>query len=497
MKLSARITWAAVAALASQALPAVADSIITDWNNSTLEAIRQAKPGPPIVARALAVVHTCTYDAWAAYDATALGTRYNEYLRRPAAERTDLNKTIAISYAAYRALVDLFPAQKALFDQNMASLGFDPNDTSTDRTTPVGIGNLVSTAVLKFRHGDGSNQLGDMGGVPYSDTTGYKPVNDVDHIMDPNHWQPLRFSNGQGGFVIPGYIAPHWGTVVPFALKSADQFRPPPPAQYPKDLARYVGQAEEIITFTATLTDRTKMIAEYWADGPKSELPPGHWNLFAQFVSKRDRFTLDQDAKLFFALDNAVFDAGIATWECKRYYDSERPITAIHFLKAGKMIKGWVPFKGTQLIKGEDWIPYQPATFVTPPFPEHTSGHSAFSAAAAQVLKSFTGSDRFGNSVTFKPGSSHTEPGLTPSTTVTLSWNTFTEAADEAGISRRYGGIHFLAGDLEGRQLGRRVGRQTWLRALRYFNSPRVDRSLLRDDPESLDRDDIRTFGFR
>ncbi len=495
---AAKLTLAAVAALAAQASPLLADSIITDWNSATLEAIRQAKPGPPMEARALAIVHTCTYDAWAAYDANALGTRYNEYLRRPAAERTDLNKTIAISYAAYHALVDLFPAQKPLFDQAMASLNFDPADLSTDRTTPVGIGNLVSSAVLKFRHGDGSNQLGDMGLPPYSDTTGYKPVNDLDHIIDPNHWQPLRFSDGHGGFVAPGYIGAHWGTVSPFALRSPDQFRPAPPAHYPEDAARYTAQAEEIIQLSATLNDRSKMIAEYWADGPKSELPPGHWNLFAQFVSKRDKMGIDQDAKLFFALDNAVFDAGIATWESKRFYDYCRPITAIHFLKAGKMIKSWAgPFQGVKMIRGEDWIPYQPATFVTPPFAEYTSGHSAFSAAAAQILKSFTGSDKFGNSVTLAAGSSRTEPGAVPAADVTLSWNTFSDAADEAGISRRLGGIHFQPGDLEGRALGRRVGRQVWVKALRFFNNPKTDRTLLKDDKDSCDRDDSRLFGVR
>jgi hypothetical protein len=78
------------------------------------------------------------------------------------------------------------------------------------------------------------------------------------------------------------------------------------------------------------------MIAEYWADGPHSELPPGHWNLFARFVSHRDRLGLDDDVKLFFAVGNAVFDAGIALWECKRFYDSERPITAISVPQARK-----------------------------------------------------------------------------------------------------------------------------------------------------------------
>ena len=491
-----KIALAALSAVSGLCLSAQADSIVTDWNNATLEAIRLARPGPPIVARALAIVHTCAYDAWAAYDANALGTRYNEYLRRPQAERTEMNKTVAVSYAAYHALVDLFPAQKLMFEKFMNDLHLDPTDLSTDRTTAVGIGNLTSTAVLKLRHEDGSNQLGDFGLPAYSDPTGYRPINTLDGIVDPNHWQPLRFSDGNGGFVAPGFIAPHWGTVVPFALRNADQFRPQPPAQYPKD-PRYTLQADEIIQLSASLNDRSKMIAEYWADGPRSELPPGHWNLFAQFISHRDKMSLDQDAKLFFALDNAMLDASIATWESKRFYDYCRPITAIHFLKKGKGIKAWAgPNKGTQVIAGENWLPYQPPTFITPPFPEYTSGHSAFSAAGAQILRAFTGRDAFGGSVTFKAGSGKTEPGTVPAKDLTLAWNTLSEAADEAGISRRYGGIHFLQGDLEGRSLGRRIGRQTWMRSLRYFNDPRFDKTWLKDDRDCSERDDLRIFGI-
>jgi hypothetical protein len=108
---------------------------------------------------------------------------------------------------------------------------------------------------------------------------------------------------------------------------------------------------------------------------------------------------------------------------------------------------------------GRFWIPYQLSTFPTPPFPEFISGHSAFSAAGATVLRVFTGSDRFGSSVTLAAGSSKTEPALTPSSPVTLEWETFTGAANQAGLSRRYGGIHFEIADLLGRAAGRIAGR--------------------------------------
>ena len=178
------------------------------------------------------------------------------------------------------------------------------------------------------------------------------------------------------------------------------------------------------------------MIAKYWANGPRTELPPGHWELFGQFVSRRDNHSVDADAKMFFALANAIFDAGMAAWDAKRAFDSVRTVTSIPYLFHGQQIRAWRPFQGTQIFDGSLWIPYQPTTFPTPTFPEYITGHSTFSAAGAEILKLFIGSDKFGASVTFPAGSSNIEPGLTPQQDITLHWATFTIAAKQAGISR-------------------------------------------------------------
>jgi hypothetical protein len=241
------------------------------------------------------------------------------------------------------------------------------------------------------------------------------------------------------------------------------------PARYGSDTYRQ--EAQELIDFSASLTDQQKMIAEYWANGPHTETPPGHWDLFAQFVSARDHHSLDDDVKMFFALTNATFDAGIAAWDGKRAFNSVRPVTAVSYQFQGQQILAWGgPGEGTVSMDGSQWIPYQPSTFPTPPFPEYISGHSTFSAAAAIVLRLYTGSDSFGGSVTFPAGSSTIEPGITPAQAVTLQWATFSDAANEAGISRRYGGIHFKAGDLVGRAVGAAVGAQVWVKAQSYFN---------------------------
>ena len=142
----------AIAAAVCASAPAHAATIVTEWDAQLLQAIRTTHPGPPIVARSLAVAHTCMYEAWVAYDGKAKGTQLGNTLRRPLAERTDANKTEAISYAAYRAAVDLFPTQKPVLDAFFISKGYNPNNTTTDTATPAGIGNVACKAVLDFRH---------------------------------------------------------------------------------------------------------------------------------------------------------------------------------------------------------------------------------------------------------------------------------------------------------------------------------------------------------
>ena len=466
-------SWARATVLPPRANPR-ADSVVVLWNQGLLQGVRESKLGPPMVSRALAIAHTCAYDAWAAYDRVAVGTELGAALRQPPRERTLANKKKAISFAIYRAATDLFPGSKAHFDELMAQLGYDPSDTSG----AAGVGDTCAQAVIDFRHADGANQLNG-----YADDTGYAPVNepmdvrpggvfDPATVHDPNRWQPLRYIDAAGNDVTPKFIGPQWRNVTPFAAPPA--VSPTGPVEY--GTPEYLTQAQALVDISATLTDEQKLIAEYWADGPRSELPPGHWDLFAQFVARRDRHGaeergVDLDVKLFFVLTNAIFDAGICAWSNKRAFDSVRPITAIRYLFNGRKIHAWGgPYRGTQEIDGGQWFPYQASTFPTPPFPEYSSGHSNFSAAGAEILRLFTGSDRFGASVTFPKGSAKFEPGAVPVADVTLSWATFRQAADEAGISRRYGGIHFLQGDLDARTTGRQAATAAWAKARTYWN---------------------------
>jgi hypothetical protein len=385
-----------------------------------------------------------------------LGTRLGNTLRAPA-PRKPADEAKAASYAAYRALLDLFPAQSATFASLMTTLSYDPTDTTTDTTTSAGIGNVAAKAVLDFRHQDGSNQLGG-----YADTTGYVPVNDPTHINNPNRWQPLSV-NG----VAQRFVTPQWGLVVPFALASGSQFRPPAPERYPAE--GYRTQAQALLDFSAGLTDTQKVIAEFWANPPA----PALWSQFAQFVSQRDQHGLRDDITMYFALSNVWLDSLIAVWDAKRAYDSERPFTAVHFLFAGTPITAWGgPFQGARQIDGATWRPY---LLITPAFPEYVSAHSAVSAASAAILTRVTGSSDFGLSYTQHTGASNIEPGLTPATDVTLAWATFEDAAAQAGLSRRYGGIHFEGGDLFGRALGKSVAEAVWSKARSYITGGQPD----------------------
>lgn len=447
------------------------DNVALIWDEAILQTIRDLAHGPPMNARSLALVHTAMFDAWAAYDETALGTQLGDALRRPVEEHTLENKEEAVSYAAYRQLTDLFPSQEPVYADIMADLGYDPNNDTDDVSTPAGIGNVAAQAVIDSRVDDGSNQENN-----YADYTGYEPINGpmdptvpgVGELVDPGKWQPL-IHDVDGEKVVQKWIIPHWQYVTPFALTSADQFLPPPPADPYSGL--FHKQVNEVIHFQAKLTDEQKVIAEYWADGPSSEFPPGHWHTIAQYVSRRDGNTLDEDIKMFFLVANAVFDAGIAVWDAKIHYDYVRPITAVRWLKAGKKIRGWAgPGEGTQVIDADTWVPYQRSDFRTPPFAEYTSGHSAFSMAGATVLRLFTGSDEYGDCETFPPGWTKAEPGIAPEEEVTLCWPTFTYAAEEAGISRLYGGIHFRDGNEESLNMGALIGEQVWDKAQTLFN---------------------------
>ncbi len=461
----------------SSAWAAAGDNLVLQWNQAALDSIidpnvAQVRRTPPVAARSLAIAHTAIYDAWAAYDNTSKPTNG----ARASGSADD--QQLAISHAAYQTLTALF-GTRGQFDAMLA--GHEQELQPLNRAAATQVGQKAAADVLAQRANDGANHPG------YADPTDWNtsPANvnkttptpvvvtpEQPHMqpVDPNKWQPLINPDG----TVQSFLLPHWALVRPWALSSGSTARPAGPALrltgsgggQKGGNGLVVQEVNQALNYSAGLNNQTKAQAWYWSDGPMTVTPPGHWNLIAQEVSRRKGHSLGQDAKLFFALNTALLDAGIVAWDAKRAYNSMRPITAVRWLNDGKTIRAWKPNQGTVLMNGTEWRPFLP----TPPFAEYTSGHSTFSNAAAEVLRAFTGSDSFSFSATVAAGSipSSIESGV-PTTSVTLSWSSFTDLAESASLSRQIGGIHFNDGDLHARATGTDCGKAAYSKAKGYF----------------------------
>jgi len=227
---------------------------------------------------------------------------------------------------------------------------------------------------------------------------------------------------------------PQWGSVTPFALTTGDEFRaPPPPALDSAAYAAALNQVQSLgaVNSSTRTADQTQQ-AHFWNDGGGSYTPPGHWVLIAQQVAKAEGQSLSANARLMAELCVALADAAVACWDTKYTYDLWRPVTAIQNADQD----------GNAATTADSaWQPL----LITPPHPSYVSGHSTFSAAAAAIL-----ADTFGDATAFTT----TSPTLP---NVTRSFTSFSQAADEAGLSRIYGGIHTSLDNDAGKALGGQV----------------------------------------
>jgi hypothetical protein len=392
--------------------------------------------------------------------------------------------------------VDLFPFRESFYADQMTDLGytnFASNSPTPDTSLPAVTGKQAAQAVINYRHADGSNQAppDSAGKVSYPCSTATSPcpypgpTKQWYESTDQWRWQPLcvpltatckPLNTSPTAPSQQAPLTPQWGNIKSFASLVALQTKVPPPPKTTTDIVTALADTD----LSGPSGEAKKVKAEYWADGPFTEFPPGHMAVFAQFLSRKNHFTLDQDVKMFFALGNALLDASVASWWQKYKWDFWRPITAIRYqynstrIPTPPLVTSWLGPGGNPSngnfgpVKGEQWKPYQAAGVVTPGFPEYVSGHSTFSAAGNVIMVGFTGSDNFGGGLTIPVNWAKIEPG-TPANPVDLYWPTFTAMANEAGMSRRYGGIHFKSGDLQGRSLGNMVGQNVWSKAQSYF----------------------------
>lgn len=429
---------------------ALSTSIITEWSPIVIDGTIKDTPQPTIGTRTLALVFTSAYDAWSAYDPIALGAVIGNTLDGTGGPSTIENMNEAISHAIYNALLAVAPTNKLQYDAFMASKGYD----TTAMTAPAMLGQKVAQLVVASRANDGSNWQN-----KYADTTGYK-------VADPSvkdSWQPVAVPLDGTTTTLQKPLTPHWGGVTPFAIFDIGSLRLPPPAA--TGTPAFEAQVQQLLDFSANLTDEQKAIVEYWL--PLKGTPPMLHGTHIEYVSNLKGFDLEKDAKIFFLVHNAMLDSSIHCWSNKFHYNYCRPITAIRGM-GDKPIRAWGgPGKGAVDMLAKQWRPYQPAANPTPPFPEYSSGHSTFSGAFAEIMKLFTGSDEFGYSVTVDKLNFDER---TLSTPITLHWETYTAAAEQAGISRLYGGIHFMDANLTGQEYGRKIGTLVYNKGQQLFN---------------------------
>ncbi|MEQ1844318.1 MAG: Ig-like domain-containing protein, partial [Nitrospira sp.] len=378
-----------------------ADVVLT-WNQVMLDAIQRDATPPPVASRGMAMVSLAIYDTINAIEGTP-----GYYVSLPA--QPGSSPDAAAASAAHRVLSYLYPGQQALFDTQLAaSLASIPDGAA--KTNGIALGQNIANAIIAIRATDGWNDFVDY--VPGS---------------QPGEWQLT-------GPMYDVALLPQWADLTPFALTSPDQFQPAgPPAL---DSAAYAAALNEVKALgSATGSTRTAdqtQIARFWADGGGTYTPPGHWDQIAQQIALQQGNSLSANARLFAELNVALADAGITAWNTK-YADSFwRPVTAIQ----------QADLDGNALTTAD---PTWSSFLMTPPFPEYISGHSTFSGAAAEILTSV-----FGANVGFTT----TSLGLPG---VTRTFTSFEQAAQEAGKSRIYGGIHFEFSNQDGLTAGHQL----------------------------------------
>ncbi|MFW6691087.1 DUF6851 domain-containing protein [Streptomyces sp. MAR4 CNX-425] len=397
------------------------------------------------------------FDAYAPYHPTAVGL-YSDLGRRPASERTtNKNGNIALFYAMHRVLNTVVPSHAGTWRDLLTSVGLDPDDDRENTTTPSGIGNLAARRVIESRVGDGMNLRGDEGGRryhrrPYADYTGYEPVNTAYELRNPSRWQPGFTTSGNGIFRIQQFVTPQMGRARPYGPDPRRFGAPPPSDSDHRDLRAYRKQVDEVLEISAGLTDEQKMLAESFDDKFDG------LNVGLGLGLRLEELDLGESVVRATTANLAMFDTLIAIFRDKRRYDAVRPFTAIRHVYGDRHVTAWGgPGEGTVTdMPASQWKSY----LNTADHPEYPSASGSLCATGARIGRRFNGTDEVDITYVFPQGSSEIEPGLTPGRELTLSWDNWTDWTRQCGMSRVWGGVHFVPAVLAAEQIGPRVADQ-------------------------------------
>ena len=384
-----------------------AADVVTDWNAAMMQFVEQATPpgvpgSPPLELRAFAMAHIAMFDAITE------------------AEKRQASAVAAAAEAAHAVLVKTLPGGSAAFDALLVKELAEIPDGS-GKVIGLQIGTKAGSDMLAARAQDGAAN----GEGPYKSGTkpgDYQFTKPFDQLAPP-------------GLTPPYATFPNLAKVVPFVLKSADQFRAAPP--YTVRDPEYIFEYNEVKAFgnihsTVRTADETEM-AQFWY-----EMSQFTWNRIARILVAQQTDSLLDHARLFAALNAAMADAVFAGFDSKYAHNFWRPVTAIHA----------ADHDGNNLtVPDPTWEPLM----LTPPMPDYISTHSSQAAAASVVLIWFFHGDE--HTFTCPSTMAGAIPGLHARTFQRIS-----DAAVECALSRIFAGIHFRLAATTGLAQGREVG---------------------------------------
>ncbi len=411
----------ALAVPPAQAASVGADKVMRDWYRLILELVRHTPTySPPVASRAFGYLGVTAYEALAAGDTTmtSLAGQLNGLTPVPQREKgVAYDEAVVMQAALSSAAREFFgntgpTGQRALKRMteklsSEVSAGLAPDLVARSEA----YGRSVTAHILAWSESDGGAKIENMG-FPLEFTLN----------KGPSHWVPTSLINQQQ---LP--LLPKWGENRPFVMQSGNACPlPPPPAYSEEKGSDFYKEAFEVYETVKNLTPEQRAVARFWSDDPMlSPTPPGHWMVIGLKILDDRKASAAEHADLLARLGVTLADAFIGCWHSKFEYDLLRPVTYI------------------KRVIDPKWEP----VLITPPFPEYPSGHSTQSGAAATVLTAF-----FGENFAFTD-STHEKDKLP-----NRSFKSFWDAAQEAGISRLYGGIHFRAAIDRGLDQGRCIG---------------------------------------
>lgn len=396
-----------LAAALAPATPVRAQNCVLDWNNEVLNATRLSRNPPPMAALHMATFQVAIFDAVNGITGTHQGWLVND----PAPAGASIEA--AAAGAAHTVLKAVWApiANETNFDLALQrALAAIPDGPG--KTAGLEWGRAVATRILAKRATSGFD----------------KPIAGPFSSQEPGKWRETP-----PGFRPP--VLPHISRVTPFAMTSPEQFRaPPPPAVGSKEHAEELAYVVRVgARDGAERTEYETMTAPFWSDDLGTATPPGHWNVIAQDIARSRKLSVPECARLFALLTIANADAGISCWDTKFYYRTWRPESGIRELTAAA---------NAHAQPRPDFIPLM----VSPAFPDYTSGHSTFSAAASRLLERYFGTDDIEFTTT-----SDGLPGAV------RSYKRLSDCRREIGMSRVWAGIHVMSSNLAGQEAGLKI----------------------------------------